>query len=104
VFVILDRISQEIEIIARWAFDRGKPCMRQTIVLPEFGRGATRRGVMAARTALKGEPVKAVANVLGAAPTDPPTNRPGDLAKSDARALGAGVVIAKGCISAGDGG
>jgi hypothetical protein len=52
--------------------------------------------------ALSGSDVVWVDTVLGASPST--GTRPGDLATTNATALGATVVIAKGCVTAGDGG
>jgi hypothetical protein len=55
--------------------------------------------------ALTGANLAWVDTVLGAVPTDPPTPRPGDLATKNSANLGnAAVVLAKGCVTAGDGG
>jgi hypothetical protein len=55
--------------------------------------------------ALTGANLAWVDTVLGAVPTEPPTPRPGDLATKNSANLGnATVVLAKGCVTAGDGG
>lgn len=54
--------------------------------------------------ALTGTALRWVDTVLGAQATDPPTPRPGDLASNNSATLGGAIlVVAKGCVTAGDG-